>query len=264
MSAFHPKQTFALGAACSTTLDPRPLVYDTTFMCTFRILPPKRERWSSGVSLSRHRHREGYVTIVLSGEYDEAGDYGRKRAVAGDVMFHAPFDAHANTMRARTTELLSIPLPLWFRPKQPHARLNDPDAVVIAAEGDPVEALQMISEMIQPQNQTTGDWPDNLARAIIAGDVTSLRAWAHDNELNPASLSRGFCRIYGTAPCRYRLELRSKHAWKRIVDTDQPLSTIAHHMGFSDQAHMSRCIRDLTGHSPGQWRRLKSFKTPTA
>ena len=155
-------------------------------------------------------------------------------------------------------------LPPCFRPVGPHASIGDPDAVVVAAERDPIHALQMIIETMRPKTETIADWPDSLAGAIIAGDLVSLNAWAAQNRLHPASLARGFHQIYGAAPCTYRLELRSRNAWKLIVDTDQPLGTIAHQLGFSDQAHMSRCVKRLTGQSPGQWRKLKSFKTAAA
>jgi hypothetical protein len=42
--------------------------------------------------MPRHRHLQRYAAIVLSGGYVEAGDAGRMRVRAGDVLVH---DEHA-------------------------------------------------------------------------------------------------------------------------------------------------------------------------
>ena len=46
--------------------------------------------------LSRHVHRHSYAALVLSGQYEEAGDLGRFRVQAGDVMLHDRFEGHLN------------------------------------------------------------------------------------------------------------------------------------------------------------------------
>src|SRR5271170_1539425 len=47
-----------------------------------------RERWTSGLILPRHRHEQGYICVVLSGGFEEAGDCGRRIVRAGDVNCH--------------------------------------------------------------------------------------------------------------------------------------------------------------------------------
>lgn len=39
--------------------------------------------------------------MVLSGGYEEAGEGGRRRVAAGDVIVHHPFEAHLNRVSSR-------------------------------------------------------------------------------------------------------------------------------------------------------------------
>lgn len=48
-----------------------------------------RELCDAG-DLPRHRHSAGYMTLVLAGGYDEAGDVGRFRVGPGDLLVHRP------------------------------------------------------------------------------------------------------------------------------------------------------------------------------
>ena len=73
-------------------------------------------------------------------------------------------------------------------------------------------------------------------------------------------LSRGFGRVFGVTPQRFRLETRARAA---LADLSGPatLAEVAALHGFADQAHMTRSVRDLTGATPGAWKRSNSFKT---
>jgi AraC-like DNA-binding protein len=53
----------------------------------------------------------------------------------------------------------------------------------------------------------------------------------------------------------YVRKLRVEKARKELLTTDKPLSTIAFDAGFSDQAHFSRVFKELTGLTPGAFRR---------
>jgi len=176
------------------------------------------------------------------------------------MVMHGEFDAHTNQLRART-ELFSMELPAGFVIQHAHGTVPDPDAIVVAAERDPVEALAMICVGCQPARPTVEDWQDRLAADIVSGAATSLQRWAEENNLHPASLARGFRQLFGVSPRRYRSELRSRIAWEQIARTAIPMATLAHDIGFADQAHMSRCVRALTGQPPAHWRRFKPFKT---
>ena len=76
------------------------------------------------------------------------------------------------------------------------------------------------------------------------------------------TVSRGFTRIYGISPATFRAEIRARKAFRQIVQTAESMVEIASVIGFSDQAHMTRAVRALTGATPTHWRlRSNSFKT---
>ena len=59
----------------------------------------------------------------------------------------------------------------------------------------------------------------------------------------------------GTSPKRFARELRLAHALEHIEAGEQPLAVIAATVGCSDQAHLSREIRDLAGCTATELRR---------
>jgi AraC-like DNA-binding protein len=211
-----------------------------------------RELCDSG-DLPRHRHAAGYMTLVIAGGYDEAGDVGRFRVRPGDLLVHRPFEAHRNAFGRQSAEVINLPLV-----DLPHLaalnRVADPDLVARLAERDPIAAAQAAADSaatIAGEN----DWPDSLAAALrTRPDLFWIGHWAREHGLAPASVSRGFRRLFGTTPERYRAEARARLAWSRIVGTAEPLATIACDVGFADQPHMTRCVHAVTGCPPARWR----------
>jgi AraC-like DNA-binding protein len=212
-----------------------------------------RELCDAG-DIPRHRHSAGYMTMILAGGYDEAGDVGRFRARPGDLLVHRPFEAHRNAFGRRSAEVLNLPLVDLPRLAALN-RLSDPDLVARLAERDPAAAARAAAECARPAEEEL-DWPDDLAAELrTRPDLFRIGQWARERGLAPASVSRGFGRIFGTTPERYRAEGRARRAWSRIVCTSQPLAAIAFDLGFADQAHMTRFVAAVTGQPPTRWRR---------
>ncbi|HEX6661736.1 MAG TPA: helix-turn-helix transcriptional regulator [Sphingomicrobium sp.] len=219
---------------------------------------PGRETLGPGVSIPRHRHRGGYVAVVLSGGYQEAGLAGRFDVSAGDVVVHREFDAHLDHVRDRGAEILNLPLPPGT--KLPSAfRIADPDAIVRLAERDTVAAAMSLVPMsgVVPAN----DWPDELASDLNRDSGHRLRCWAHARNLAPETLSRRFRMAYGLTPAAFRAEARAQRAFTLVCESDASLASIAADCGFADQPHLTRAIVRLTGHPPGFWRGSIPFKT---
>lgn len=209
------------------------------------------QRLAFGSRMARHRHSEPHATLVLSGEYSEAGDEGRGRASTGTLILHRPFSGHFNTI-LRDTVVLNLPAPgrtVWS-----WAVCGDIDAIVRLAERDAVQAgVRAIAEATASEPQSL-HWADALARAFLAEPNVNLGQWAAANGLGKEELSRGFKRLYGVSPKRYRAELRAYRAWRRLVETSQAASGIAVELGFADQPHMIRAVSALTGAPPSAWR----------
>lgn len=221
---------------------------------------------SPASEIPRHYHACAYATLVLDGAYEEAGDAGRWRVEAGDVLLHAPFSAHRDWVAKQRTWVLDLPLPMDGREWQSSGRVADGDLIVRAARRDAVEGAALLLEALQPGNEGKADTPDSLAAALASEGAPGIQEWATRHGCARETVWRHFHSIYGVAPVHYRSEARARRAWRRIVATDAALADVAAETGYADQAHMSRAVKTLTGRSPGQWRQWRaagshSFKT---
>lgn len=211
--------------------------------------------------LPRHCHREAFAAIVLAGGYDEAGDTGRHRVRAGDVIFHKAFESHLDQFDGPGAEVLVIPLPSeWTGPLL--GSIEDPDAIVRAGERDPIEALHLLSTSVSERPSEARDWPEALAAALRHDPTTFLEEWAERANLHPGSLSRGFAQVFGTTPAAYRQAQRAQRAIEALFRTDLPLSSLALDCGFADQAHMTRAVGALAGEPPAALRRRHGRADP--
>jgi AraC-like DNA-binding protein len=104
------------------------------------------------------------------------------------------------------------------------------------------------------KKQTATDWPDDLAADLMENPSLKLCQWAEQMGLAPWTVSRNFRKVFGVSPEAFRARARTRQAWKRIQNTQEPLAKIAVHLGFADQPHMTRSVRQLTGSSPQMWR----------
>jgi AraC-like DNA-binding protein len=74
--------------------------------------------------------------------------------------------------------------------------------------------------------------------------------------VSPYRLSRAFPREVGVSLTRYRNRVRVGAALDRVAGGERNLAALAADLGFADQAHMSRTVREHLGHTPGALRRL--------
>jgi AraC-like DNA-binding protein len=93
-----------------------------------------------------------------------------------------------------------------------------------------------------------------------AGPLT-LRELASVVDLHPAYFSTLFRKVAGQPPVRYLARYRLERARELLVCTDQPVTEIAHAVGFTDLAYFDRVFRRAAGTSPGEYRRSK--RSPT-
>lgn len=222
-----------------------------------------RECWQPHHCIARHSHSHAYVAVVLAGGYEECGSRGRFRVGPGDVLLHDAFDGHLDRIRCEGAQILNLMTTGWA-PGFSHGQVKDPDAIARIAETDIAEALACLREQLREKQDAPTDWPDVLARDLLADPGCRLDAWADAHGLSAEAVSRGFGKVFGQAPAAFRAEARARHAFALIARTDASLASIAASAGFADQAHMSRCMRTLTGLPPGAWRRSNPFKTERA
>ncbi len=210
--------------------------------------------------ISRHVHEEAYAALVLAGGYEEAGDHGRFRVKAGDVIFHEQFEGHLDRFESGAV-LLNLPLPGGcFTPGI--ASVVDADSVARAAQRNRKDAVDLLRSMIVAVTPRSADWPDQLSAALIENPSLKLSRWGETKGIAPWEVSRGFSLVFGISPEAFRARMRARHALKSIRNTRTPLACIAAELGFADQSHMTRSVKELTGMGPRAWRcAANGFKT---
>jgi AraC-like DNA-binding protein len=90
---------------------------------------------------------------------------------------------------------------------------------------------------------------DHPAAAGLLGLANLLGA-------SPYRLSRAFSRQLGVSLTRYRNRVRVGKVLDLLANGRTGLSAVAADLGFTDQAHLCRTVRDHLGHTPTALRRL--------
>ena len=203
--------------------------------------------------LPRHRHERAYAALILRGGYVEAGDHGRARVSAGDVVIHGAYEAHRNHFPAGGALVLN--LPLGAHSLDPGAwEVNDVDTIARLAKRDCLIAADELKAQQRRAVSRETDWPDLLALALSQDPGLAIEEWALGMRLAAPSVSRGFQRVYGITPKRFRAEQRALQAIRALPAWKGTLASLAATMGFADQAHFSRAVTAFTGMSPRAWR----------
>jgi AraC-like DNA-binding protein len=201
-----------------------------------------------------HIHKRAYAALVLSGCYEEAGDSGRHLVQAGNVVLHEAFEAHLDRIPRLGATVMNVPLPAQYAFRSGVATVDDPDEIVRLVEKGDSEAAALLlwsGEITDPEFQ---DWPDELAASLTQNASLNFSRWSEVKGISGWDVSRGFAKVFGISPCAFRARARTRQAWRAIRTANTPLSAIAAHFGFADQAHMTRSVKTLTGKCPSAWR----------
>lgn len=99
-----------------------------------------------------------------------------------------------------------------------------------------------------------------VQRHIEDGLEDSLRveALAKLAGLSSSHFCRKFKVSFGETAHGYIIKRRIERARRLMLTTSESLSQIAVACGLTDQAHLCRCFRQVTGMTPGAWRRCRA------
>lgn len=106
------------------------------------------------------------------------------------------------------------------------------------ASGEPTTA-RVRSEMV-----------DGAREILAANPERTLPDLAKMLAISPHHLSRIFCSATGHTISRHRMRLRVRSALERLAGGEADLAYLAADIGFADQSHLSRVIRQETGYTP--------------
>ena len=137
-----------------------------------------------------------------------------------------------------------------------------------SAHGTLAQAASLLQKQIALQSrQAPGDgrgqllaWQARKVLGYINSNITGrvlvadLSALARCSE---AHFSRLFKRTFGESPHAFVVKRRVELAVRRMLNTDLSLSDIAQSCGFTDQAHFTKCFRQLMQDTPSAWRRAQ-------
>jgi len=185
----------------------------------------------------------------LSTLFDSTPSLFRRRA-GQDIPILLARAARSEHWRA----LLTPPLP------KSNLSRNWPEAVVHSQP-----RLNMLSFMPMPESPeaSRGGLSPAMRHRVCdfieshISEKISLDSLSTMAGLSPHHFARAFQQSLGMPPHRYLLRRRLEHVEKMLRDTQLPLSHIALAVGFSDQSHLNRHFRRLTGMSPSLARGLE-------
>jgi transcriptional regulator GlxA family with amidase domain len=100
--------------------------------------------------------------------------------------------------------------------------------------------------------------------AIIQGvpEAAGLCPLAGLLKVSPYRLSRVFSREMGVSLTHYRNRVRVGQVMERLEGGERGLARLAADLGFADQAHLTRTVREHVGHTPTALRRLLDPGSP--
>jgi AraC-like DNA-binding protein len=140
--------------------------------------------------------------------------------------------------------------------------------LVAANTGDPDYAL--VEQLLGLLAATVGPLPAGPAptadRTLVAAAREAILAehpaaqglfsLADHLGVSPYRLSRVFPREIGVSVTRYRNRVRVGRAMERLQQGERSLALLAADLGFADQAHLTRTMREHTGRTPAALRRV--------
>jgi len=101
-------------------------------------------------------------------------------------------------------------------------------------------------------------WQQRRATELLAEHLDGsvrLATLASECGLSVSHFAKAFRQSFRTSPHRYLILQRVEKAKALLARSACPLSEVALHTGFADQAAFSRTFGAVVGSPPGQWRR---------
>jgi len=120
--------------------------------------------------------------------------------------------------------------------------------------------LDIPKETVSPDNAGLTLAQMNKLNARIdglGGYRLSVAEMAATVGLSESWFSNAFKQTTGKTPLQWQLGRRIDLAQKMLLESSLPVADVAAHLGFSDQAHLTKVFRQIVGHTPAAWRRLQ-------
>ena len=236
----------------------------------------KRVAWSAAYAEARHEHAEARVVVAISGTLHERRGGTTYDHGAGSALVREPHEPHSNryqaggvyvsialhdealaaSIAAPTRQLGVVPAVGALAVNLSAEVLRGDRWSALASHGLALELLAALRRHDDAERYRPG-W---LADVCAALREDRRRVWSLADvgrlvDVDPVRLSRTFRRCIGMSVGAYVRRLRVDEARRLIESGWGAIGEIADEVGFCDQSHLNRAFRELTGTSPGEYRR---------
>lgn len=237
-------------------------------------------RHTAGKAVAAHEHEAAYFSLLLDGAYAERGDGFDLRYEPYTLVFHSAGTVHEDEITGPCRFFAVALLARW---ETVIAELGGARAHVFELDGgDPVwlmlrlyreflararageaaaEALlyELCAHLAKrsPEELHEPAWLPGIDAVIherFRGPL-DLIAVASSAGVHPSHLCRAFRRFRGRTISDAMLGMRVQHVCRRLMESEESLASIAVESGFTDQSHMTRIFKRVTGYAPGEHRR---------
>jgi AraC family transcriptional regulator len=234
--------------------------------------------YPANARLPKHEHRYAYLSIPVSGSYEERWGVHSTNCSSAVAVFHPRGEQHADVFHGAEARVLSIEIDdTWCEHlRDAGARVSDrielhgPSLFRSAARLRHMLSLRERPPLLKIEACTI----DLLAELPARRDETRVPPWlgavlerihdarparppmsdlAREAGVHPVHLARTFRRVHGRTIGDYVRSLRVERAMELLRGRD-PIGEIAIAAGFSDQSHLCRELKRAIGVTPKGFR----------
>ena len=238
-----------------------------------------------------HSHELGFFSLLLDGGYRE---FYRTRTIHYEPMtitWHPPGISHRdeigqkggkfftvevqNSWLDRLREFAAVPESLYdehggelvwlaMRLYREHKEAQVASPLVI--EGVMLEMLAIATRQQLPNEKLPPVWMNRVVERLRAEFQQNLTTsdLATEAGVHPVHLAAVFRQFHRQTIGEYQHQLRVQHAARLLGTPDLTLADVAQDAGFSDQSHLTRIFKRLSGITPGAFRALLVAGNPPA
>lgn len=240
-------------------------------------------RHERALALPPHSHEAGHFCLLLEGTYVERSGPITIAYKPLTVAFLPPQTPHADTIGEGGCRFFIVEVQQrWmdairsFGVIDHLAELDGGDATWLGMrlyneyrEREATSSLVVESLLYELCSHIPGMRNDDAMEPAWLHDVLTaiqgrfterleLAALAAEVNVHPTHLARAFRRRCGRPVGDYVAGLRIQYVCRRLADSSDSLGAIAVDAGFSDQSHLTRVFKSLTGITPAAYRRRRS------